>query len=71
MCASFAEARVSASRFSAAVNPGRTHEKRRPVPCLQRSPRHWSTTLYWRLMMHPTVQSFRAPNGVIASALAS
>jgi hypothetical protein len=30
----------------------------------------WPDTL-WRLMMHPMVQSFHAPNGVIASALAS
>jgi hypothetical protein len=48
-----------------------THEKRRPVACLQRSPRHRSATLSWRFMMHPTVQSFRTPDGVVASALAS
>ena len=48
-----------------------THEKRRPIAFRQRTPRHRSTTLSWRLMMQPTVQSFHAPNGVIASALAS
>ena len=63
--------RASERRRAGRVVLSGTHEKRRPVACRQRSPRHRSTTLSWRLMMHPTVQSFPTPDGVVASALAS